>query len=66
VRLSIVVPFYNERHRLDRSLDAIAGQAGDDVEVILVDDGSTDGTAAALTERADVSPGVRRCGRGSP
>jgi len=59
VRLSIVVPFYNERHRLDRSLDAIAGQAGDDVEVILVDDGSTDGTAAVLSERADASPGVR-------
>lgn len=51
-RLSIIVPFFNEMHRLDGSLARIVALAADDVEVILVDDGSTDGTGAALCAAA--------------
>src|SRR5664279_5030268 len=41
--LSIVVPLYNKAGYIRRALDSIANQTFDDFEVIIVDDGSTDG-----------------------
>ena len=41
---SVIVPAYNAAETLARCLDSIFAQAGDDVEVIVVDDGSTDST----------------------
>lgn len=45
--LSIIVPVYNTAGYLERCADSIFSQGGSDVEVILVDDGSS-----------DVSPGI--------
>jgi dolichyl-phosphate beta-glucosyltransferase len=49
VRLSIIIPAYNESHRLGRSLESVQryaqGRAELEIEVLVVDDGSTDGTA---------------------
>ncbi|MGW0393712.1 CDP-glycerol glycerophosphotransferase family protein [Streptomyces sp. NPDC003042] len=45
-RLSIVVPVYNVELYLDECLESIAAQTFDDFEVVMVDDGSTDGSAA--------------------
>lgn len=42
--LSIVIPVYNEENHLKRCLDAIAGQAVKPLEVIVVDNNSTDKT----------------------
>jgi glycosyltransferase involved in cell wall biosynthesis len=42
--LSLIVPAYNAEETLAQCLDYIFAQAGDDVEVIVVDDGSTDST----------------------
>ncbi|MFZ3468470.1 bifunctional glycosyltransferase/CDP-glycerol:glycerophosphate glycerophosphotransferase [Streptomyces sp. 4.24] len=55
-RLSIVVPVYNVELYLDECLESIAAQTFDDFEVVLVDDGSTDGSAAlaqAFVDRDD-------------
>ncbi|WP_025597424.1 glycosyltransferase family 2 protein [Burkholderia sp. WSM2230] len=43
---SIIVPAYNVEHYLDEALASVAGQSFTDFEVMIVDDGSTDGTAA--------------------
>lgn len=43
--LSIVIPAYNERQRLPAMLKAVAASLPRDAEVLVVDDGSTDGTA---------------------
>ncbi|CAB3692664.1 glycosyltransferase family 2 protein [Paraburkholderia rhynchosiae] len=43
---SIIVPAYNVQDYLDDALASIAGQSFTDFEAIIVDDGSTDGTAA--------------------
>lgn len=43
-RLSVVVPFYNVEAYLADCLDSILAQGYDDFEVILVDDGSPDGS----------------------
>lgn len=46
MRASIVVPIYNAETTLHRCLSSIAAQTHRDLEVILVDDGSTDGSGA--------------------
>ncbi|WP_369824219.1 glycosyltransferase family 2 protein, partial [Kitasatospora sp. Root187] len=45
-RLSVVVPIYNVERYLQECLDSIAAQTFEDFECVLVDDGSTDGSAA--------------------
>jgi glycosyltransferase involved in cell wall biosynthesis len=50
---SIVVITYNREALLPRALDSIFAQAGNDFEVVVVDDGSTDGTPALLKTYAE-------------
>lgn len=45
-RISIIIPAYNEARTLPACLDTIAAQTTPPDEVIVVDNGSTDGTAA--------------------
>lgn len=45
-QLSIVVPVYNVESYLADCLDSLVEQALQDVEILLIDDGSTDGSAA--------------------
>lgn len=49
-RVSIILPTYNRERFLRRALDSIRSQTFTDWELIVVDDGSTDGTQALLTE----------------
>jgi glycosyltransferase involved in cell wall biosynthesis len=46
MQISVVIPSHNRGHCLDRALQSIYGQTSAVDEVILVDDGSTDGSAA--------------------
>ncbi|MCW2966588.1 MAG: glycosyltransferase [Solirubrobacteraceae bacterium] len=52
-RVSIVVPVYNVEAYLRECLDSVAAQSFADLEVILVDDGSSDSSAAIAQEFAD-------------
>ena len=52
MKLSVVIPVYNAAPWLGACLDSVLGQTLRDFEVICVDDGSTDGSAALLAERA--------------
>src|SRR4051794_39065689 len=45
-RVSVVVPIYNVEHYLEECLESLAAQTFHDLEVVMVDDGSTDGSAA--------------------
>lgn len=47
-RISLVVPAYNVEDFIGRCLDSIRAQSFEDYEVYVVDDASTDGTAAAI------------------
>ncbi len=48
-----MIPTHNRRHLLPRTLDSVLGQVGVDLEVIVVDEASRDGTAAYLHELDD-------------
>lgn len=52
IMLSIVVPTRNRAEQLDRCLDAAGAIKGDNWELIVVDNGSTDCTPELLTRRA--------------
>ncbi len=57
--VSIIVPVYNAEKGIRRCLDSILGQEYRDVEVLLVDDGSTDAGPVILDEYAAADPRVR-------
>ena len=48
--VSVVLPVYNGEQYLGRCLDSVFGQTYSDLEVIIVDDGSTDGTSKIIWE----------------
>lgn len=50
MKLSVVIPCYNEVHTLERLLDAVRAAPIASLEIVLVDDCSTDGTRELLRE----------------
>ena len=59
MRLSVIIPVYNAERYLRRCLDSVLAQTLREFEVICVDDGSTDGSAAILAEYAAKDTRVR-------
>jgi cytochrome P450/glycosyltransferase involved in cell wall biosynthesis len=45
---SIVIPTFNYGRFLGRAIDSVLAQSGDDYELVVVDDGSTDDTSAVV------------------
>src|ERR1700685_3163018 len=58
-QISVVVPFYNNEDLLGDCLQSIAAQTFADLEVIMVDDGSSDGSAGIAQDRAASDPRFR-------
>ena len=50
MKLSIIIPVYNEVRTLRKIIDAVRAVEGIDKEIILVDDYSTDGTRGLYAE----------------
>lgn len=48
--ISVIVPIYNAEKTLKRCLDSIINQTYKDLDIILIDDGSTDGSAEIIEE----------------
>ena len=51
-KISVVVPVYNAEKDIDRLVDTLVSQTYPNVEVLLVDDGSTDGSGKRIDELA--------------
>ncbi|MCA9518520.1 MAG: glycosyltransferase family 2 protein [Myxococcales bacterium] len=56
--VSVVVPVYNGERTLRRALESVVAQAHRPLEIVVVDDGSTDGTAAVVAAVAAAHPDV--------
>ena len=51
-QISIIMPIYNGKDYIHRSVDSLVNQTFKDLEIILVDDGSTDGSGEICNEYA--------------
>jgi glycosyltransferase involved in cell wall biosynthesis len=56
--ISVVIPVYNEERRIKRALESIVNQTYRNLEIIIVDDFSTDKSAAIAKEFAAKDPRV--------
>lgn len=52
IKVSVIIPVYNAERYLKQCLDSVVNQTLKDIEIICVDDGSTDNSAAILKEYA--------------
>lgn len=50
IRISVVIPVYNAEHYIGQTLDSVLGQSLSDLEVICVDDASTDDSVNIIRE----------------
>jgi len=57
--VSVIIPVYNAAAYLSRCMDSVLGQTHGDLEVILVDDGSTDDSPALCDDYALRDPRVK-------
>ena len=53
VKISVVIPVYNVERHIKKTLDSVLGQSLSDIEVICVDDCSTDSSAQIIEKYAD-------------
>lgn len=61
--VSTIIPVYNRPAQLREAVDSVLQQAYPSIEIIIVDDGSTDQTSTAAQALADARPGRVRVAR---
>ena len=62
VRLSVIIPVYNVKPYLRQCVDSVLAQTYQDLEIILVDDGSTDGSGQLADELCSTPNSLIACG----
>ena len=53
MKVSIIIPTYNDEKTITETLDSVVSQTYDDYEIVLVDDGSTDGSSELCDKYAN-------------
>ena len=59
IKLSVIIPVYNTEQYLSRCIESVLGQSFDDFELLLIDDGSADGSEAICDKYAEKDSRVR-------
>ena len=59
VDISVIIPVFNMASYLDRCLDSVLGQTIRNLEVLCIDDGSTDESRDILLRRAEADPRLK-------
>ena len=70
MKISVIIPVYNTKEYLKECIDSILNQTIDLFEVIIVDDGSTDGSLELINQYAESHSNIRvisqkNCGPGA-
>ena len=50
IKVSVIVPAYNASSYIEKCIDSLLSQTLEDIEIIVVNDGSTDDTAKKLSK----------------
>ena len=58
-KISVIMPVYNSKQFLRMAVDSVLNQTFKDFELILVDDGSKDGSGAVCDEYAQIDARVK-------
>ena len=61
--ISVIIPVYNTEKYVEECVNSVREQTLSDIEIILVDDGSTDGSADILTRLAAQDNRIRVFGK---
>lgn len=56
IKVSIIVPFYNVENYIEKCLQSLVNQTLEDIEILLVNDGSQDGTEMIAKQFAEKYP----------
>ena len=56
MKISVIIPVYNTKDYLYKCLDSVLNQSLDEMEILVIDDGSTDGSSDILKEYAQKYP----------
>ena len=51
--ISVIMPIYNAEKYVKKSIDSLVNQTTNEIEIILVDDGSTDGSGSICDSMMD-------------
>ena len=65
-KISVIIPVYNGADKIQKCLDSVFNQTYDNLEVIVVDDGSTDDVLLALTNCKNKLTILHQENRGAP
>lgn len=57
--ISVVMPVYNSEKYLGRAIESVLGQTYRDLELIIIDDGSTDSSRNLINSYADIDSRIR-------
>ena len=56
MKISVIVPAYNSENFISETLDCLLSQSLRDIQIVVVDDGSTDGTGKIIKDYAEKHP----------
>lgn len=59
MNISVIIPVYNSKSYLHRAVDSLLNQTVHDFEIVLVDDGSTDGSSELCDQYERTCPNIK-------
>ena len=60
IKTSVIIPVYNTAEYLEECIDSVLAQTQKEIEIFLVDDGSTDGSLEIIDRYADKYPFIHK------